>query len=554
MSNFMLNPNADIYQLLAQQNQPRGGWGGGGGGVSYDPNADLSLQRNLLDLELGGLERRLNIENRAGMQARMQDLGMAPIEARQARKLDQQAFEQSLRQQQQGFLTLQKLQLQLASASGPEAEALDAQLRAKEEEVRRLSNAIERGKAAMAETNPQLQSELATARSSLETMLTAKNNRLSLLRGEGGANLTSAIAATMARLQTSPSAYGAAPISPLKGLGVGIGRLAESALETITGDRTADQLLQAAELKPELYAAARRFGNGVLASALPRTGLGSVGGPGLVGAVGDYMMGIEPGDDTAQSNAFVSDVLTNIATDVLSGEPSGGIRDRAGATQNLKTLFNELASVTAVPNQDPQVVSSKIVPLLQAAAESVYGDRNAAADLADALDATLMSAGTLGAEEAAKIDPQGDIGVQQVQGAAMAYAMERSRAIRAALNAATTGQMPRMADLERMRGIFSDELRVGGAYQLPAMLQEIQAQDLEPIIRMLGGRVAGGLGRATQLGRQLQDLIASEAQMTGQMRGAEEALADLERPSAARRGRVSSAQLAEIERLLSGLQ
>jgi hypothetical protein len=527
MSNFMLSPNADIYQLLAQQNQPRGGGLGGGGGVDVDPTANLNYQRGLMELGLEAAQRSGQIGLEQESQRRMQDFAMAPIEQRQQRRLDQEAFTQSLQNQQRMFLEMQKLQLQLAAASGPEAEALDAKIQELDAQIRRQSNAIERGKSAMAEINPQIQNELADSESGLKTTLAAKRNLLLTLTGAGGDNLNSAIQGSLERQLRSPSSYGPMSRSVLGNVEFGIGQLGESIGEFFTGDRVADVRLGAAGLQPDMYAAARMFGGGALAYMLPQ---GQV-------------------EDSAGANSFASNLLGEVAVDAFANSATG-VRDRASASKALRELFNELAAQSAVPNQDPKVVTSKVVPLLNVAAEAIYGNKDGAADLADALDEVFKSVGSRVPDYASQIDARGTVGPEQVQAAATAYALGKANNFRNVLNGATVGQMPRIADLERMAGIFSERVKVGGAFQLPALLREMDAQGLSAILPLLGG-VGASVGRAAEFGRRAQNITAEQARASEQMAAAEEALANLMAPSAPRQRRMREANLEMIDRLLS---
>jgi hypothetical protein len=527
MSNFMLSPNADIYQLLAQQNQPRGGGLGSGGGVDVDPTANLNYQRGLMELGLEAARRSGQIGLEQESQRRMQDFAMAPIEQRQQLRLDQEAFMQGMKNQQRMFLEMQKLQLQLAAASGPEAESLYTQMQELDTQIRRQSNAMERAKSAMAEINPQMQNELADAKSGATTLVEAKRNKLLTLTGAGGDNLNSAIQGSLERQLRSPSSYGPASQSALGGLGTGVLRGLESIGEFFTGDRVADARLGAAGLQPDMQAAARMFGGGVLANMLPQ---GQI-------------------EDSAGANSFASNLLGEVAVDAFANSATG-VRDRASASKALRELFNEFAAQSAVPNQDPKVVTSKVVPLLNVAAEAIYGNKDSAADLADALDEVLKSVGSRVPDYASQIDARGTVGPEQVQAAATAYALGKAKNFRDVLNGATMGQMPRIADIERMLGILSEDLKVGGAFQLPSFLREMDAQGLSAILPLLGG-VSASVGRAAELGRRAQNITAEQARASEQMAAAEEALANLMAPSAPRQRRMREANLEMVDRLLS---
>lgn len=489
--NYMLAPNAEIYQMLAQQNQANrdraaslGRYGGSGAGAEV----------NIGDL-MGQLSRAQNESSRAE--------ALRNIAARRQRReditLEREMMEDMAKRKMDFMLQEREMNLQLAAAEeeaqGPLFERLNQLYKDRDDFHAREIKA----QAALAERNPQVAKELQSKISEVQTFAKALNDYKSVVHDGFDAELSAH------EYMTNPAKGGQVPLSAAQRLVSKTFGGIEFMSEFVTGDKVAD-----AQIGEYLSDLGGTGGGGNLNMASPKLGLVAAAAR-MKGLPEASQLGILEklrGEQyQAEANRFAANFLTDLTT---KGFVAVGA-DKGAAEMHLGRIVGQLLDSARSGNTPSQERVNQIDHALEQAAKGIFGEvegANGKSKLVEALDVMLHKVGELKAPLTKEVGKSKIIGPDVLQNAAGAFAADQANRARNMLRAAIVGKVHTSDQLNsalgKMQGaLTADEL---GRPTLKAGLLPIdeatrEAQDLQSI---MGTQLVGGV-------RGLRDLTTSTA-------------------------------------------
>lgn len=520
MSNFMMDPNADIYQMLAQQNlaASRGGGGGyGGGGDSLQDRIALMREEARLNAqqetvragrsreELEALQgfNRQNMEFQQGLNERTQQFAV---------NLNRQAMEQMAKFQEDLLRRERDLNLQVAQADLESSAPLEELRNKLAQEKFDFHRRDDEAKAAIAQRDSRFGQEYNNKRNELKTLFeslgTYKNTLSSSFKPD----------ASVGRWMTDLDKVGPGYTTSTWVASGLVGRPFESFSELFTGDRVSDQeisdFLGHGSLDPAQEATVNQM-IGAAKQYQPLVDAITEGGTSEYGK--EYMSnyGKVPGAGTAEADKYVSRFYADM---VLGGLQNSGISLAGGENSRvqMEQLMASLVNITRDQSIKGDDVPARVKPLLDKAAMEIFGTTEgtrAVPKLVLALQEAFNSAPKLEGAYASKVLPNGVINSDSLKSAAILHALQRGGKLNAALKSAMVGQVDfdnlssviGMTDPAALKNPITGEMDIG-------LLTGQTGEQLKALQTILGPEFMGTVGTQAEAVRGSKKSAAERAQ------------------------------------------
>ena len=498
-ANYTSSPNAEIYALLAQQNEQAanraarfadgGSYSGAGANVSVNDilgmlsrAQDQSTRAKAMD----ALSQRVAAREQMGLQ---QQQGAWQLDMQRA------AMEEVARKKME--LNLQEVQLnaQLATARGDARQPLLDELERLEQSKLDLNSRELSANSLLVQRNTEAARDFATRLKELRDMQGA------MTQWNKGIDEASKLEDFLAEYMKNPAKGGMGPQSALGGaLGgsdMGMGKLKEGVFrfgewisELFSGNTVADMELMS-YLRNSPAAA-----NMVAAAGQNKTFLAALK------AGGGSSIGLEQASDLASANRASAQMLSDLFTRALVN--SGTQVDVPAATLASEKLIGEMIDLSNSANLKPEEMATRMNNALKQASTSIFGNiegEKGLPKLAEALDAVLKKAGMLsGKLSAGAVGAGGRVGMQELQNAAAGYIFGQASSLRNVLRTGVAGKIMTADQLASalgyMEGVYdprTQQMDVGllpleatteGGRALRAALGDKRAKTLDELMEL----------------------------------------------------------------------
>lgn len=573
-----------MQSLIAAQQQ-----GGGGGGGSYpisqaatnvevDPvimaqrmgrvtgaqNERAARLQQRRELEL--LEARANIEaqNRAqeqsfaatqadlDRQARAGELATRITADERTAKMNFAAQNAAAAKLQEANYRLRLADLKAAMATGSEREAALKEQREAELKLQRVRDDVTAANAEVEKakdpTLKELRARLQGLKDQTDVHASSKKAALSTFPDTLGLFVNE-------QLKSTTSGMGEFSPSAVEGLGYGIGLLVEGLSEATLGlDKTNDM---------QLKLAGNNLDAGVLSAysrSQPETASNrNIGG--FFGFGEETIAGAANDPDGVKARKWASNFLSNLGLRALGA--SGQRVNVADAGEDFRALINEVVSATQNPDlmQNPDKLTERILPRIDALAEKAYGPSSGTRDyrpiIVDIVRDMLAEASTglrkTGTDMVSA--QQGQLNLQAIQGGALMTVGDYANQARHVFDAAIRGKLGTYDQYIEAVGSLEKALapvNQGGYGGEVGVLRElIGSPRMQSVLQHSGGDPAELLAAVENLAKLSERVKTGQAQAT-ELEKAKARLADrfanLDQPRL--EAKTAAAAAAEIEKLL----
>lgn len=514
-SNYLVNPNQDMYQLLAQQNAAARSGGGGGGG---EANNDIEVLTKQAALQETAEQQRTTRDRRDMAMSReyaQQDFERGRTESDRQRNLEFEAMQRVAQHQSQLVLDEQSRALELARAGEVSIDELLAFEGKYNQENMEISTKHNNAHASfLAGKVPH------------QKAFQDRLNQLSLLQDSLGQFQTRLAGTfhgeeTIQSLLTDVSRYGPQKIAPFWSIRQAGEKMREWFYSDIIHDSQLEDQLHLGDYKK----VGDHPKDGRLNNMLAAAGTyGTQGGQkGAVAKILAQNPGNEPLDRALAPNpraarAFSEELFSELSTRALSN--MGLDINHTQANQLLQNVFSALNDATTSSSMSPKDAGVLITKALTAAASNIFGPAEGAhalPKLVQVIEHTFEVANNIQRGAAAAILNQDkEFDFSSVQNAAVAQGLLPANSLRLALKTATSGQILTVEELTRARGYPST------AYNASTHEYDLGALNIDPNTpegRLLG--TALGSTGVTAIEQLLKgdkaDKTAEEAHTRGQV-------------------------------------